>query len=148
MAIANGGNDMDKNEVMKILEAAKDKNGEIPMRLVRQAFEKLPERCEDCGNFDKTQLLIPQPEPTERIYKRGYADGYHKAEKDYFERTQKYRDDAFIAGIETEKEIVRKWLLAYHRMSFDLMGRYLPHEVISWLVNDISKKLFDEGGQE
>lgn len=47
MAIANGGNDMDKNEVLKILETAKDKNGEIPMRLVRQAFEKLPESCED-----------------------------------------------------------------------------------------------------
>jgi len=93
-------------------------------------------------------LPSAQPEPTERIYKRGYADGYHKAEKDYFERTQKYRDDAFIAGIETEKEIVRKWLLAYHRMSFALKGRYLPHEVISWLVNDISKKLLDEGTQE
>ena len=47
MAIANRGNDMDKNEVMKILETAKDKNGEVPMRLVRQAFEKLPEPCED-----------------------------------------------------------------------------------------------------
>lgn len=46
MAIANGGNDMDKNEVLKILETAKDKNGEVPMRLVRQAFEKLPELCE------------------------------------------------------------------------------------------------------
>lgn len=38
---------MDKNEVLKILETAKDKNGEVPMRLVRQAFEKLPEPCED-----------------------------------------------------------------------------------------------------
>ena len=47
MAIANGGNDMDKNEVLKILETAKDKNGEVPMRLVRQAFEKLPKPCED-----------------------------------------------------------------------------------------------------
>lgn len=47
MAIANGGNDMDKNEVLKILETAKDENGEVPMRLVRQAFEKLPEHCED-----------------------------------------------------------------------------------------------------
>lgn len=37
---------MDKNEVLKILETAKDKNGEVPMRLVRQAFEKLPEPCE------------------------------------------------------------------------------------------------------
>ena len=47
MAIANGGNDMGKNEVLKILETAKDENGEVPMRLVRQAFEKLPEPCED-----------------------------------------------------------------------------------------------------
>ena len=38
---------MDKNEVLKILETAKDENGEVPMRLVRQAFEKLPESCED-----------------------------------------------------------------------------------------------------
>lgn len=47
MAIANGENDMDKNEVLKILETAKDENGEVPMRLLRQAFEKLPEPCGD-----------------------------------------------------------------------------------------------------
>ena len=45
--MANGENDMDKNEVLKILETAKDENGEVPMRLVRQAFEKLPEPCGD-----------------------------------------------------------------------------------------------------
>lgn len=38
---------MTKNEILKILESAKDKNGDVPMRLVRQAFEKLPEPCED-----------------------------------------------------------------------------------------------------
>ena len=27
------------------------------------ALTAQPERCEDCGNFNKTQLLIPQPEP-------------------------------------------------------------------------------------
>ena len=32
------------------------------------------------------------------------------------------------------------WLLAYHTMSFDLHGRYLPHEVISWLINDFTKE--------
>ena len=36
------------------------------------------------------------------------------------------------------------WLLAYHTKSFDLKGRYLPHEVIGWLINDISKNLFEE----
>lgn len=38
---------MNKEDILKILEMAKDKNGEVPMRLVRQAFEKLPESCED-----------------------------------------------------------------------------------------------------
>ena len=36
------------------------------------------------------------------------------------------------------------WLLAYHAKSFDLKGRYLPHEVISWLIHDISTTLFEE----
>ena len=39
------------------------------------------------------------------------------------------------------------WLLAYHTKSFDLKGRYLPHEVIGWLINDISKTLFKEDEQ-
>ena len=37
------------------------------------------------------------------------------------------------------------WLLAYHKKSFELKGRYLPHEVISWLVNDLSKNLLEDG---
>jgi hypothetical protein len=32
------------------------------------------------------------------------------------------------------------WLLAYHTISFDLHGRYLPHEVISWLINDFTRE--------
>lgn len=47
-----------------------------------------------------------------------------------------------------EKRIAVKdvlgWLLAYHTKSFELKGRYLPHEVIGWLINDISKNLLDE----
>lgn len=38
---------MNKEDILKILEGAKDKNGDVPMHLVRQAFEKLPEPCED-----------------------------------------------------------------------------------------------------
>ena len=38
---------MNKEDILKILEGAKDKNGDVPMRLVRQAFEKLPESCTD-----------------------------------------------------------------------------------------------------
>lgn len=46
-----------------------------------------------------------------------------------------------------EKTEVLGWLLAYHTKSFDLKGRYSPHEVISWLINDISRTLF-EGTEE
>ena len=38
---------MNKEDILKILEEAKDRNGDVPMRLVRQAFEKLPEPCTD-----------------------------------------------------------------------------------------------------
>ncbi len=40
------------------------------------------------------------------------------------------------------------WLLAYHTKSFELKGRYLPHEVIGWLVSDLSKNLLEEGEQD
>ena len=39
------------------------------------------------------------------------------------------------------------WLLAYHTKSFELKGSYPSHEVISWLVNDLSMYLFEDGEQ-
>ena len=38
---------MRKEKILEILENAKDGNGAVPMRLVRTAFDKLPEPCED-----------------------------------------------------------------------------------------------------
>lgn len=38
---------MCKEKILEILENAKDGNGAVPMRLVRTAFDKLPEPCED-----------------------------------------------------------------------------------------------------
>lgn len=46
---------MNKEDILKILEGAKDKNGDVPMRLVRQAFEKLPIECENM--VSKQELL-------------------------------------------------------------------------------------------
>ena len=34
---------MDKKEILSILDNAKDDRGAIPMRLIRQAFDKLPD---------------------------------------------------------------------------------------------------------
>ena len=97
MVIANGENDMDKNEVLKILETAKDENGEVPMRLVRQAFEKLPEPCENTisrqgaidalkdsyykyGRFAKFEELVrvirelPSAQPEQSLYIQDILD--------------------------------------------------------------------------
>ena len=46
---------MNKEDILKILEGAKDKNGDVPMRLVRQAFEKLSIECENM--VSKQELL-------------------------------------------------------------------------------------------
>lgn len=56
---------MDKKEILDILDNAKDERGAVPMRLVRQAFNKLPSvqseiiRCKDCkwyGRADKRRF--------------------------------------------------------------------------------------------
>ena len=39
------------------------------------------------------------------------------------------------------------WLLAYHTKSFELRGRYLPHEVIGWLIADFRKQYMSEGNE-
>jgi hypothetical protein len=40
------------------------------------------------------------------------------------------------------------WLLAYHMKSFELKGRYMPHEVIGWLINDLTKNFMGERGEQ
>ena len=45
-----------------------------------------------------------------------------------------------LPSAQPDYQDVLGWLLAYHTMSFDLHGRYLPHEVISWLINDFTKE--------
>ena len=46
-------------------------NRAVTKEAARWSVEELPsaepERCEDCGNFNKTMLLIPQPERTNWI---------------------------------------------------------------------------------
>ena len=52
-----------------------------------------------------------------------------------------------LPSAQPDYQEVLGWLLAYHTMSFDLHGRYLPHEVISWLINDFTKEFIAERGQ-
>ena len=49
---------MNKDKILAILETAVDKNGNIPMRIVRQAFEKLPESCEDAVSRVDVEIEI------------------------------------------------------------------------------------------
>lgn len=45
-------------------------------------------------------------------------------------------------------EDILKWLLLYHAQAIKLMGRYRPSEVITWVINDMTKTLFNEGEQD
>ena len=49
---------MDKVEILEILESASDKNDDVPMRLVRKAFEKLPDPCVDAVSRDQVRRLL------------------------------------------------------------------------------------------
>ena len=52
-----------------------------------------------------------------------------------------------LPSAQPDYQEVLGWLLAYHTMSFDLHCRYLPHDVISWLINDFTKKFIAERRQ-
>jgi len=49
-----------------------------------------------------------------------------------------------LPSAQPDYQEVLGWLLAYHTMSFNLHGRYLPHEVISWIINDFTKGFIAE----
>ena len=59
---------------------------------------------------------------------------------------REYAESIFeeIPSAQPDYQEVLDWLLAYHTTSFYLHGRYLPHEVISWLINDFTKEFIAE----
>lgn len=63
---------MNKEDILKILEGAKDKNGDVPMRLVRLAFKKLPEPCTDTisrrAAIDALMEILDRPNHAEFLY--------------------------------------------------------------------------------
>lgn len=52
-----------------------------------------------------------------------------------------------LPSAQPEQEIL-SWLLAYHAKSFELHGRYMPHEVIGWLVHDFANAYMAERREE
>ena len=61
-------------------------------------------------------------------------------------------DDVFegldeLPSAQPEQNVLA-WLLSYHTQAFELKGRYLPHEVIGWLVNDFCKAFMAERREE
>ena len=75
---------------------------------------------------------------TERI---DYTNG-----NEYINYEQAVHEVEQLSAAQPDYQEVLGWLLAYHTMSFDLHGRYLPHEVISWLINDFTKEFIAERG--
>lgn len=48
----------------------------------------------------------------------------------------------------TKKSEVLEWLLHYHRQAFGFYGKYSPHEVVGWLINDFCKDFSNERDEE
>ena len=51
----------------------------------------------------------------------------------------KHVPDKNVVNIEKQELIA--WLSGYHTKSYELKARYAPHEVISWLINDLMRYL-------
>jgi hypothetical protein len=49
---------MDKKEILSILDNAKDDRGAIPMRLIRQAFDKLPDWIPVSERLPETEEFV------------------------------------------------------------------------------------------
>ena len=48
----------------------------------------------------------------------------------------------------TKKSEVLEWLIHYHRQVFGFYGKYSPHEVVGWLINDFCRDFLNEGKKE
>lgn len=49
----------------------------------------------------------------------------------------KHVPDKNVVNIEKQELIA--WLSGYYTKSYELKARYAPHEVISWLINDLMR---------
>ena len=76
---------------------------------------------------------------TERI---DYTNG-----NEYINYDQAVHEVEQLSSAQPDYQEVLGWLLAYQTKSFDLHGRYFPHEAISWLINDFAKEFITERGQ-
>lgn len=85
---------------------------------------------------DAIDALGNEPELWEDPY--SLSEDYSKGQR------EQWNDDREVLlnlpSAQPDYKEVLGWLLAYHTMSFDLHGRYLPHEVISWLINDFTRE--------
>jgi len=73
-----------------------------------------------------------------------WTDPYSLSEDYSKGQREQWNDDREVLlnlpSAQPDYKEVLGWLLAYHTISFDLHGRYLPHEVISWLINDFTRE--------
>jgi len=115
----------------------------------------------DCTLLDRvdvryvlSDLPTAQPEITDEqaidhLQKSGWMQSHDKQMYEAGLKEQLADDggsyDALLPSADSvSKKDVHEWLLAYYEESFDLMGRYYPHEVISWLINDFTKGFIAE----
>ena len=94
---------------------------------------------ETCTDVISRQAAIEKFEPWLKV------DGYSEGELNMLKAV--LYELRFLPSAQPEQDIL-SWLLAYHTKSFDLHGRYMPHEVIGWLVHDFANAYMAERREE
>ena len=76
------------------------------------------------------------------IYRQDAIDAMSESLKRVFPEYRQIAEKCLnvLPSAQPDYQEVLGWLLAYHTISFDLHGRYLPHEVISWIINDFTRE--------
>ena len=87
--------------------------------------------------MEKRQDLISRQAAIDAV-----AEGLKRTFIEYKDVAEKLLNE--VPSASPDYQEVLGWLLAYHTKSFDLHGRYLPHEVIFWLINDFTKEFIAE----
>ena len=88
----------------------------------------------ESGELISRQAEITDEQAIEHLQSSGWMQNHDKQMYEMGAKEQPQPDYQEVLG----------WLLAYHTQSFYLHGRYLPHEVISWLINDFTKEYIAE----
>ena len=101
------------------------------------------------GRITNELFMVEIEDELDFVWKSDWWEGENNVKLiDFFPVSEAVRDKELPQADVVNKTDLLGWLLAYHKKSFELKGRYMPHEVIGWLINDLTKNFMGERGEQ